>query len=317
MSATKPCEGAPPAGATAAGAWNAVAPEEPCEFTPDVYLLVAGAGPLRANVYFVRSGASWVLVDAGVRGCAPQIAAAATAVFGTGSRPAAILITHSHPDHVGSAAALAQTWGCPVYLHPDELPMVLGDVDTFRKNTFPLDRRLILPLLRLGGRRRIEALAPRDGLREFAQALEAEAQSPSVDRAAGAPGVRREGPGAATGASARTDDRDHGGVPGLPDWRAIPTPGHTVGHVAFFRPADRVLLSGDAVVTKPGPLAALLGKRPGPTLSPWYFTWDRGAARKAAAALARLEPLVIAGGHGRPLAETDLTEKLGRLALRG
>lgn len=38
-------------------------------------------------------------------------------------------------------------------------------------------------------------------------------------------------------------------VPGLPDWQCIPTPGHTPGHVAFFRSSDRVLISGDAVLT--------------------------------------------------------------------
>jgi glyoxylase-like metal-dependent hydrolase (beta-lactamase superfamily II) len=38
------------------------------------------------------------------------------------------------------------------------------------------------------------------------------------------------------------------GVPGLPGWEAVHTPGHTPGHVAFFRRSDRVLLQGDALV---------------------------------------------------------------------
>ena len=29
-------------------------------------------------------------------------------------------------------------------------------------------------------------------------------------------------------------------LPGLPEWRWIPTPGHSPGHVSFFRPADQV-----------------------------------------------------------------------------
>ena len=37
------------------------------------------------------------------------------------------------------------------------------------------------------------------------------------------------------------------GVPGLPDWQVIPTPGHTPGHLALFREADRALIAGDAV----------------------------------------------------------------------
>ncbi len=39
------------------------------------------------------------------------------------------------------------------------------------------------------------------------------------------------------------------GVPGLPDWQVIPTPGHTPGHLAPFREADRTLIAGDAVLT--------------------------------------------------------------------
>jgi len=39
------------------------------------------------------------------------------------------------------------------------------------------------------------------------------------------------------------------GVPGLPDWECIPTLGHTPGHICFFRPSDRVLITGDAVLT--------------------------------------------------------------------
>lgn len=39
-----------------------------------------------------------------------------------------------------------------------------------------------------------------------------------------------------------------GGVPGLPDWEYIPTPGHSPGYVAYLRRVDGVLVSGDAVL---------------------------------------------------------------------
>src|SRR3954447_4402179 len=39
-------------------------------------------------------------------------------------------------------------------------------------------------------------------------------------------------------------------VPFLPDWRWIPTPGHSPGHVSFFRDSDRTLIAGDAFVTQ-------------------------------------------------------------------
>jgi glyoxylase-like metal-dependent hydrolase (beta-lactamase superfamily II) len=34
----------------------------------------------------------------------------------------AILVTHSHPDHVGAASALQRALGAPLYLHPADAP---------------------------------------------------------------------------------------------------------------------------------------------------------------------------------------------------
>ena len=45
---------------------------------------------LMANVYVVRTGASWVLVDAGLPGYAPAIRAAAAAFVGSTTPPTAI-----------------------------------------------------------------------------------------------------------------------------------------------------------------------------------------------------------------------------------
>jgi glyoxylase-like metal-dependent hydrolase (beta-lactamase superfamily II) len=41
----------------------------------------------------------------------------------------------------------------------------------------------------------------------------------------------------------------NGMVPGLDDWKWVHTPGHTDGHVSFFRDSDRTLLVGDAFCT--------------------------------------------------------------------
>ncbi|MEY2479777.1 MAG: hypothetical protein QOI04_704 [Verrucomicrobiota bacterium] len=67
-----------------------------------------------------------MLVDAGVPGRAEQIAAAAEARFGAGAQPEAILLTHGHFDHAGSAAKLAEKWDVPIYAHRLELPYVTG-----------------------------------------------------------------------------------------------------------------------------------------------------------------------------------------------
>lgn len=48
-------------------------------------------------------------------------------------------------------------------------------------------------------------------------------------------------------------------------------------------------------------LSGLLLQRQGLSGPPWYTTWSRRAARASIATLARLEPNVLAGGHGMPM----------------
>lgn len=68
----------------------------------------------------------WVLIDAGIMGTTGHIVAAAEERFGAGARPAAIVMTHGHFDHVGALEALAEQWDVPVYAHELELPYLNG-----------------------------------------------------------------------------------------------------------------------------------------------------------------------------------------------
>lgn len=82
------------------------------------------------NVIFVGpAGAGdreWVLIDAGLTGTAGLIRSAAQARFGEDSRPAAIVMTHGHFDHVGALEQLSEEWDVPVYAHPLEFPYLNG-----------------------------------------------------------------------------------------------------------------------------------------------------------------------------------------------
>src|SRR3954469_7200064 len=68
----------------------------------------------------------WVLIDAGIPGCASDIRSAARARFGGDGRPASILLTHGHFDHVGALQTLSSEWDVPVYAHPEEHPYLNG-----------------------------------------------------------------------------------------------------------------------------------------------------------------------------------------------
>jgi glyoxylase-like metal-dependent hydrolase (beta-lactamase superfamily II) len=116
------------------------------------------------------------------------------------------------------------------------------------------------------------------------------------------------------------------GVPGLPDWRAIPTPGHTPGHVAFFRPGDRTLVTGDAVMTLAwwsrlggggaGWLWDLARCKPRLSGPPTIVTCDWQDAAASIVALTELDPWLLATGHGLPLAGRDVAPALRAFAAR-
>jgi glyoxylase-like metal-dependent hydrolase (beta-lactamase superfamily II) len=100
------------------------------------------------------------------------------------------------------------------------------------------------------------------------------------------------------------------------------TPGHSPGHTAFLRRDDRVLISGDALLTvDAGSLGGVLSwaLRPNKVRvyePPCYTNRDRDQVQASAGAIMRLKPHVLAPGHGRPLSGAAAASELRAYALR-
>jgi glyoxylase-like metal-dependent hydrolase (beta-lactamase superfamily II) len=81
---------------------------------------------MMANLYLIKEGPDWVLVDAGLPGYAETIRRAARIFIGSDKPPVAIVLTHGHFDHVGSLQPLLEHWDAPVFAHPLERPYLSG-----------------------------------------------------------------------------------------------------------------------------------------------------------------------------------------------
>jgi glyoxylase-like metal-dependent hydrolase (beta-lactamase superfamily II) len=230
------------------------------------------------NVFAVthRDG-SWTLIDAGLPMTAKMIRGWAEKHFP--GPPNAIVLTHGHFDHVSAAGELAEKWDVPVFAHTLEFPYLTGQKEYPPPNVGAGGGTMSL----------LSPMYPRGpvDLRPRLQALPA------------------NGSGSTSG-----------GLSALPGWQVLNTPGHTPGHVSFFRPEDGTLLVGDAFcTTKPESFfEAALAQQPELHGPPSYFTSDWTQARESVHRLAELAPNIVAPGHGKPLAGGNVAQALRTLA---
>jgi glyoxylase-like metal-dependent hydrolase (beta-lactamase superfamily II) len=194
-----------------------------------------------------------------------------------GTPPRAIVLTHGHFDHVSAARGLADGWHVPIYAHQLEFPYLAGEQE------YP---------------------APNAGAGGGLMSL----LSPIYPRGPIDLGARLRSFPAIDGTSTALAE--------LPGWEVLHTPGHTPGHVSFFRPQDRTLLAGDAFcTTKPESFfEAALVQKPELHGPPAYFTADWDLARQSVRRLAGLNPAIVAPGHGKPLSGPNVAEALRALA---
>ncbi|GAC1395255.1 MAG: MBL fold metallo-hydrolase [Mycobacterium sp.] len=163
------------------------------------------------NWTLVTDGDSVMLIDAGYPGSRADVLASLSQLgFGI-DELRAILLTHAHIDHFGTAIWLAKTHNTPVYCHAAEVGHSRRE---YLEQASPLDVAM-------------HAWQPR-WLK----------WSMTISRMGA---FTREGIPAA---QALTEDVA-ASLPGSP--KAVPTHGHTGGHCSFL--VDGVLVAGDALVT--------------------------------------------------------------------
>jgi glyoxylase-like metal-dependent hydrolase (beta-lactamase superfamily II) len=210
------------------------------------------------NFYLIEEGGRFILVDAGTPGDWGLLQRALSARGGGLDALEAVLLTHAHADHTGFAERARTEAHAPVWVHRADAAVARGARPG--KN----DGSMARYLMRAEFYRTALSLMRRGGTKIV----------PVVE-------VSTYGDGEIVD------------VPGRP--RAIHAPGHTPGNAALFLEERRVLLSGDAMVTR-NPLTG----RVGPQIMPSGFNRDTSQALQSLNALQRLMADVVLPGHGEP-----------------
>lgn len=87
------------------------------------------AGMLQCNCYILaaRAGSDAIIVDPGQR----AMGRIREILDENRLTPSAVLLTHGHVDHIWSAQKVADTYGCPVYIHPEDRFMLTDPIKGF------------------------------------------------------------------------------------------------------------------------------------------------------------------------------------------
>ncbi|MBQ0890187.1 MBL fold metallo-hydrolase [Streptomyces sp. RM72] len=210
------------------------------------------------NWVVLSEGDAVTLVDCGYPGDRELLLRTLSELGHAPEAVVAVLVTHAHNDHIGSAEYLNRVHGTPVYLHEAEVPHA---------------RREFLDQVAVG---QVLRNAWRPGVLPWAvHAL----------RSGGTADVRVTAPEPLPGASGPLD------LPGRPV--PVHTPGHTAGHCAYALPGHGIVMTGDALVT-----GHPTSRSEGPQLLPVMFDKDRERALESLGVIANTAGDIVLPGHG-------------------
>lgn len=191
------------------------------------------------NWVLLADGDAVTLVDTGYPGQRGELLKSLRQLGRTTDDVVAVLLTHAHVDHVGSAEFFSSGHGVPVYVHERELAHARRQV-LHQAGPMDVARNAWRPGV-LGWSRRIMALD-----------------------ATSKQGVVSPAPFPSGGAM---------DVPGRPV--PVLTGGHTPGHTVFHLPEHGVVITGDILVTG-HPVSRRVGPQPIPA---WFDHDPEGALR--------------------------------------
>ncbi len=83
--------------------------------------------------------------------------------------------------------------------------------------------------------------------------------------------------------------------------RVVETPGHTMGHLCFFRESDGLAIAGDLASN-----INVFTLQPGLREPPWFFSENVELNRRSILKLVDLHPSVVCFSHGPPVRDADL-----------
>jgi glyoxylase-like metal-dependent hydrolase (beta-lactamase superfamily II) len=86
-------------------------------------------------------------------------------------------------------------------------------------------------------------------------------------------------------------------------FRVVHAPGHTPGHVVFFREKDRVAIAGDLLFSVGITVCRGLMQPPA------FFSVDPDQNRRSIRLLTELRPSLLCFGHGPPLRQPEMLDR--------
>lgn len=215
------------------------------------------------NFYLVTDGEDGLaVVDAGWPRSLDAIHSAIAALGRAPGDLDAILLTHSHPDHIGAAEKLRRETGAPVLAHSREMERVRG------KGPGSSPFRLVPGLTTQIWRPTAAAFIGEATVKGFLTPTWVEEVQPF-------------------------EIGEQLDVPGKPT--VISTAGHTPGHVSFHFESSGALISGDAICTR-DPVTG----HTGPRLAHDVVNEDPAVARRSLGELGSVGADVLLPGHGDP-----------------